>query len=325
MIGRSGAGRRGSGRRGRPFWLPLLALVAVAAAGLRAQPPAPAPVRGFTHPGPLAAAYDAILDADFAHVSERLAPACPDVPVLCDTLQAVSVWWQIALDPEDRRHDARFQELAERAIVNAEAWTRDEPRRAEAWFARGAAYSARAQWKVQRNDRLSAARDGKHIKEALERALAIDPGMDDARFGFGMYRYYADIAPAALRLFRWFLRLPGGDRDGGLAQMERAGASGVVLRGEAAYQLHLVYLWYENRADDAVAIIDRLQSRYPHNPLFALIAADIDAVYFHDRRASEQTLRALIDRAAQARVHAPGIARERAERALDALHARRTP
>ena len=46
-------------------------------------------------------------------------------------------------------------------------------------------------------ERLAAARDGKRIKEALERALALDPDLDDAYFGIGMYRYYADVAPTA--------------------------------------------------------------------------------------------------------------------------------
>ena len=46
---------------------------------------------------------------------------------------------------------------------------------AEAWFYLGAAYGARVQWRVLRQEHLAAARDGKRIKEALEQALALDP------------------------------------------------------------------------------------------------------------------------------------------------------
>ena len=51
--------------------------------------------------------------------------------------------------------------------------------RAEAWFYLGAAYGARVQWRVLREQRLAAARDGKRIKESLERALGARSG--DAR------------------------------------------------------------------------------------------------------------------------------------------------
>ena len=70
--------------------------------------------------------------------------------------------------------------------------------------------------------KLAAARDGKRIKEALERALALDPQLEDARFGIGLYKYYADMAPAAARFLRFFLLLPGGDRKEGLNEMLRA-------------------------------------------------------------------------------------------------------
>ena len=66
--------------------------------------------------------------------------------------------------------DAAFLATANRAIAEAERWTAAEPERAEAWFYLGAAYGARAQFRVHRVERLAAARDGKRIKQALERA-----------------------------------------------------------------------------------------------------------------------------------------------------------
>ena len=52
-------------------------------------------------------------------------------------------------------------------------------------------------------------------------ALALEPQLDDAWFGIGLYHYYADVAPAALKLLRMLLLLPGGDRNQGLAEMLR--------------------------------------------------------------------------------------------------------
>ena len=50
------------------------------------------------------------------------------------------------------------------------------------------------------SSRLAAARDGKRILQALEEALKLDPTLDDGYFGMGMYKYYADVAPAAAKI-----------------------------------------------------------------------------------------------------------------------------
>ena len=116
-----------------------------------------------------------------------------------------------------------FEAQIDSAITTAEVWTTREPLRAEAWFYLGGAYGARSQWRVLRGSRLAAARDGKRIKDSLERALSLDPGMADAHFGIGLYRYYADVAPAAVKILQWLFLLPGGDRAGGLEQVQAVG------------------------------------------------------------------------------------------------------
>ena len=207
---------------------------------------------------------------------------------------------------------ARFATRA--AIREAEAFAQAEPSRAEAWFYVGAAYGARSQFRVYRGDRLAAARDGKRIKDALEKALALDPKMVDAEFGIGMYRYYAGVAPAIFRFLRFLLLLPGGDRAGGLAQLERAGRDGVLVRGEAQFQIHVLYLWYEHRSTEALAIIRALQQRYPHNPLFHHIEAEILDVYFHDHAASRAASEKLLALAQSNAVFRADIATKLARR-----------
>ncbi len=174
-----------------------------------------------------------------------------------------------------------------------------------------------------RGERLPAARDGKRIKESLERALALDPSLQDAYFGIGLYRYYADLAPTVLKFFRWLLFLPGGDREQGLREMQQARERGTLLRGETDFQLHLIDIWYENRIDEALALLDDLRRRYPHNPLYLQAAAEIHEVYRHDRPASLDAWRAMFDlaRARQLSLPAPSEARARVgiAEALDAL------
>jgi hypothetical protein len=172
-------------------------------------------------------------------------------------LAATRTWWRIQLDPDSRALDATFSAEVERAIATTEAWIAREPGRAEAHFYAGGAYAARVQWRVLRNEKLAAARDGKRIRTALERAVALDPALEDAYFGIGLYQYYADVAPAAAKFLRFFLLLPGGDRTEGLAQMRRTLANGRLLPGEADYQLQIIYLWYEHRADLAAGLLEQ--------------------------------------------------------------------
>ena len=180
----------------------------------------------------LVRAYQLILDARFDGLDTALRRACGPAPIeACQVLEATALWWRIQLDPDSRALDEAFSVAADRAIASTEAWVERDPDDAEAWFYVGGAYAARVQWRVLREERLAAARDGKRIKEALERSLELDPELDDAYFGIGMYRYYADVAPTAARILRFLLLLPGGDRREGLAQMLRARSDGAPAPG----------------------------------------------------------------------------------------------
>lgn len=272
-----------------------------------------APRPGLTAAADVARAYDVALNADFDQMPAVLERTCGPAPaVACLGLRALATWWEILLDPQSRQLDPRFLREADAALEAATAWTGREPERAEAWFYRGAALGARGQWRVLREERLAAARDGKRIKAALEHALRLDPAMADASFGIGAYRYYAAIAPGYLQWLRWLMLLPGGDRAGGLAQMERASRDGVLVRAEADYQLHVVYLWYEGRFMDALALVRGLQRRYPRNPLFRQIEFEILDVYVHDTAGSLAAARQLLAAADRGEVNRPALAAVRA-------------
>lgn len=264
----------------------------------------------------LSRAYDAILDARFAD-ARTLLSACRDAPpVACRVLDATRVWWTILLDPDSRALDREFSGAVEAAIQQADTWTAQEPGRAEAWFYVGAAYAVRVQWLVLRGERLAAARDGKRIKEALERALALDPTLHDANFGIGLYQYYAAVAPPAARLLRWLLMLPGGNRVEGLRRMLDARERGAIVRDEADYQLHLIYLWYENDVPRALELLEGLRRRHPQNPLFPLLIAEVHDVYLHDPASSAAVFRQVLELARHGALNEAGLAAVRARLGL---------
>ncbi|MGC4086067.1 MAG: hypothetical protein QM736_29075 [Vicinamibacterales bacterium] len=268
---------------------------------------------GLTEGRRLAAIYDTILDARFDDARRELATACPPAPsAACDALREVAQWWEIQQNQWSQSLDARMESSASTAIASATAWTKREPERAEAWFYLAGAYAPLSQWRVLRGERLTAARDGKRIKDALERALALDASLQDAWFGIGLYHYYADVAPAALKLLRFLLLLPGGDRREGLAEMLRARAGGILLRGEADYQLHWLYLWYEEQPERARDLLRALDAQHPSNPLFLQRLADVEHVYFSDHAASADAWQRLLDRATTGRARTASLASARA-------------
>ena len=291
-----------------------LATVAVLALEHEDASAQPAHASHLTAAAALANAYDAIYDARFDDVPVLLTRACgPNGATLrprggaapqetCQLLEVVSTWWRIQLDPNNRSRDQDFRARADASIAAIEAWTMREPMRAEAWFYLGGAYGARAQWRVLRGERLAAARDGKRIKDALERALGLEPSLQDAYFGIGLYHYYAAVAPTAAKFLRWLLLLPGGDRVGGLEEMLKAREGGELLRSEADYQLHLVYLRYEKQPERALDLLHGLRARHPRNPHFLERIADTEDVYLHDTAASLRSWQSLLDAARAERV-----------------------
>ncbi len=295
---------------------------ALAAATLLLAASAGAQTKGLTAGPQLVRIYDAIFDAQFDQVPALLTQSCGSLSETsapreaCELLEVVSLWWQIQLDPKNRVHDDQFRTQADAVITAIEAWTAREPMRGEAWFYLGGAYGARAQWRVLREERLAAARDGKRIKNALEQALALDPTLQDAYFGIGLYHYYADVAPAALRMLRWMLLLPGGDRLEGMREMLRARSEGQLLQSEADYQLHLIYLWYEKQPQRALQLLRGLRDRHPRNPLFVQLIADIQDVYLHDLQAARQTWQTLLEAALSRRVAEPAMAKASAHLGL---------
>ena len=274
-------------------------------------------ISGLTEAARLSAIYDVILAGDVAGARAQIASACPPAPAeACQALTAVATWWEIQIDPNSRALDRLLEDQSAAAIAAAERWTVREPQRAEAWFYLAGAHAPLTQWRVLRGERLSAARAGKRIKDALERAMALDPSLTDAYFGIGAYHYYADIAPAALKMLRWLLLLPGGDRAAGLREMETTRDRGVLLRGEADFQLHYIYVWYERQPQRALELLRGLDARYPGNPLFLQRIAEVQRDYLKDHAASRDSWQRLLDRARNRRVAFAPIADTRARLGL---------
>jgi len=252
----------------------------------------------------LAAAYHSILSAEFSRADAEIKHACPPAPAeACRVLEVVSLWWRIQIDPSNRTRDQLLNDRASASIKAAEAWTKREPRNAEAWFYLAGSYGPLVQWQVLRGERVGAARNGNRVREALEQALKLDPSLTDAQFGIGIYQYFADVVPAAAKVLRWMLLLPGGDRLKGLQAIEAASRGGELMRDEALFQLYQIDVWYEHKPAEAIALLRSLDERHSFNPLFLQRIAETYDGYLHNARASAAAWQTLIDRAHHDRVY----------------------
>ena len=265
----------------------------------------------------LAAVYDLILGASFDEAEARLRQTCPPAPdPACKALATIAVWWRIALEPSDRSLDEMLKARAAEAVAASTEWTMREPDRGEAWFYLAGSYAPLVQWHALRGQRVAAARNGKRIKDALERAIDLDPQLDDAYFGIGLYHYYADVAPMGAKILRWLLLLPGGDRVQGLREMVRARDHGQLMTGEADYQLQQVYLAYEHNPTEALRLLQQLDARFPSNPHFLQRIAEIQSDSLRDHTASAATWQRLLTRAERGEVYMPSRVEMRARLAV---------
>jgi predicted Zn-dependent protease len=93
-----------------------------------------------------------------------------------------------------------------------------------------------------------------------------------------------------------------------MEEMLRARNRGQLLRSEADYQLHVLYLWYEKQPERAVDLLAGLRERHPLNPHFPQAIAEIEDRYLHDPAASLRSYEALLAAARAGRVAESGMA-----------------
>lgn len=126
-------------------------------------------------------------------------------------------------------------------------------------------------------DHFAAARAGVRARQELIRAKQLDPQMTDADTGLGLYNYFVDTLSAAVKIVRFFMGLPGGDKREGIRQLETAMNGGGITAIEARFYLARNLRTYDQQYVRAEQIVEPLALRYPKNPIFVLLSANLNA------------------------------------------------
>ena len=234
-----------------------------------------------------------LMDGDFDAATEafsQIQNSDPESP-LGYLLEADASWWKIYLteanliDPDVFEalseavtpYDADFRRSDELAILKAEARIHAHQDEARSYFYEGLAYGLRARLEALRDHALATARAGKKLRSLSLAALKIDPSLNDAWFGLGLYNYFVDTLPTYVKMLRFLILLPGGDRLVGLRQMQQAMDKGQLVTAEARFHLAKNYSRSIDRQySKSLELLHQMQQQYPHNPLWKLLVGSVE-------------------------------------------------
>jgi len=273
-----------------------------------------------------------LMDGDFdavAEISCQIQKSDPESP-LGYLLEADANWWKIYLteanliDPDvfealsevATPYDADFRRLDELAIRKAEMRLHAHEDEARSYFYEGLAYGLRARLEALRDHALGTARAGKKLRSLSLAALKLDPNLNDAWFGVGLYNYFVDTLPTYVKMLRFLILLPGGDRLVGLRQIQQAMEKGQLVNSEARFHLAKNY----SRSIDrqyarSLDLLRQMEQQYPHNPLWELLTGSVELRMGHVKE-GETLYRQVIDETAHPSSEIWTPLHQQAERAL---------
>lgn len=179
------------------------------------------------------------------------------------------------LDFQDSRYEKAIDQRTREALELAGRWLERAPDDPEAHF-----YAGQAKYHQMLQAGLAgryyrAGTAGEEGRAHLERALALDPGLVDAKLPLGSYYYWASIATRFIRFLSWLWFVPTGNHDLGIAYVRDVSERGRLFRFDAAVQLASFYLYFEETPERAEPILLRLQEQYPDNSYVAFEVAEL--------------------------------------------------
>ncbi|MGD0909956.1 MAG: hypothetical protein ABSA96_20420 [Candidatus Acidiferrales bacterium] len=232
-------------------------------------------------------------------VARKLQTAGPEHP-LGYLIEADVLWWKIycrwmerkynTIDAWSHQRPAEPDDDAELALADKVAHLAEasiaKSDTAEMELYAGLGYASRARLLGLRFEKIPVARAGVEGRKHLLRCLELDPGMADANLGLGLYNYYVDTLSAMAKILRFFMGIPGGDKRVGLRQLETDSAMGELTQMEARFNMAKNLRNYDRDYARAAQAAGPLISEYPQNPIFLLLAGDIEQKLGHTETAA---------------------------------------
>jgi hypothetical protein len=216
-----------------------------------------------------------------------LQAAQPDHP-LGFLLEAEAQWWQIycanssvkygmidAWKRGKRTEDESYLALADR-VIELSRIQFEKSNSAEMHVYAGMGYALKARLFALQGENRAVARAGVGARTEFLQALAIDPQNPDATAGLGLYNYYVDSLSSAVKILRFFMGIPGGDRKEGIRQMQVGIDRGVLTPVEMRFYLAKNMRNFDLEYQKSLEVAEPLTAHYPANPIFQLLVGNLN-------------------------------------------------
>jgi tetratricopeptide (TPR) repeat protein len=231
-------------------------------------------------------------------IARKMQLSQPDHP-LGYLLESEARWWQRYCGALEIKYgmveawkrskepgDEEYLQLTDKAIQAAEAHLAREET-AEMRFYKGMGWALKVRVYGLRSDNRLAARAAVNGRAEMLRALELDPDLADATAMLGLYNYYVSTLSPIVKLLRFFMGIPGGDKETGVKQMETGMNRGVILNVDVRFILARALRQYDQKYEQALSIAEPLTARYPRNPNFLLLLGNLNAELGRNPKASE--------------------------------------
>lgn len=179
----------------------------------------------------------------------------------------------IAADSESA--DATYLAVADKAIVLAQKRIATSNTAVDHLYA-GMGYALKARLYGFHAEGRAVARAGVSARQEFMKALEIDPQMADAEAGLGLYNYYVDSLSTYVKVLRFFMGIPAGNKQLGIQQLEAGAKDGVLLKVTARFHLAKNLRNFDLDYARAEGTLAPLVEQYPHNPTFLLLYANLN-------------------------------------------------
>jgi tetratricopeptide (TPR) repeat protein len=231
-------------------------------------------------------------------IARNLEQSQPDSP-LGFLLEGEAQWWRFYCAASEIRYgmvdaakrgkkpedEADFA-LADKVIHLAQAQIAKVDT-AEMHVYAGMGYALDARLRGLRNEHRAVAHAGVAARAEFLRALELDPDMADATAGLGLYNYYVDSLSSMVKMLRFFMGIPGGNKAEGINQMRVGIERGILMRVTARYYLARNLRTYDQQYAEAVTLAEPLVAHYPKNPVFLLLLGNLNAELSRNAKAAE--------------------------------------
>lgn len=231
-------------------------------------------------------------------IARSLEQSQPDHP-LGFLLEAEAQWWRIycqALEikwgmvdgwkREKQPEDLAYMQLAEKITALSEQQIAKSDS-AEMRVYAGIGWALEARLYALRGENRGVARTGVKAREQFIRALALDPEMADASAGLGLYNYTVDTLSTFVKMLRFFMGIPAGNKAQGLRQMQVGIERGTLLSVDTRFYMARNLRTFDLDYQKALQYAEPLTVRYPGNPLFLLLAGNLNVELGRDAQAAK--------------------------------------